>query len=116
MFRSRIHSQPHVAYTDHVNASGGIVVFYGELRLDFSSLRKPRDVIASTDKRRPRYLHDFLANAARDTIFPIPFPTFPFLKFRFLSKTVIEGLDDQKLADGILGLTFVTIHRQKDDR
>lgn len=22
--------EPHVAYTDHVNASGGIVVFYGE--------------------------------------------------------------------------------------
>ena len=30
----------HVAYTDHVNASRGIVVFYGETRLFFIQLRR----------------------------------------------------------------------------
>lgn len=34
----------HVAYTDHINASQGIVVFYGELRPDFSSLKQSRGV------------------------------------------------------------------------
>lgn len=61
----RIRSPPHVAYTDHINASRGIVVFYGEPRPDFSSLREPYAAGPPPDKRCPRYPRDFLINDMR---------------------------------------------------
>ena len=63
--------EPHVAYTDHVNASGGIVVFYGEPRerLDFSSSSEQRRscLQLKNDATPFRYR---VAILSRDSIFP----------------------------------------------
>lgn len=78
--------QLHVAYTDHVNASQGIVVFYGEPRPDFSSLRKPPRVMLSTDKRRPRYLQHHLPKLYSTSFFSVP-------RLHFVNPSTIDILE-----------------------